>query len=138
MPEKIGIYVCHCGSNIAGTVDVEDVAKWAGENLKDVAVAVDYRFMCSSLGQQMMGGDIKTKGLTRVIVAACSPSLHEKTFRRACKNAGLNPYLFQMVNLREHVAWVHRDKVAATLKAKSLVAAGAARVALQQPLEPTY
>jgi len=138
MPEKIGIYVCHCGSNIAGTVDVEDVARWAGENLEDVAVSRDYRFMCSSLGQQMIEEDIKQQGLTRVIVAACSPSLHEKTFRRACKNAGLNPYLFQMVNLREHVAWVHRDKVAATAKAKALVAAGAARVKHQQPLEPAH
>ncbi len=96
MAEKVGVYVCHCGSNIAGTVDVEDVAKWAGENLKDVAVARDYKFMCSSLGQAMIEEDIKKQKLTRVVVAACSPHLHEKTFRRACQNAGMNPYLFEM------------------------------------------
>jgi heterodisulfide reductase subunit A len=136
MAEKVGIYVCHCGSNIAGTVDVEDVAKWAGENLKDVAVSRDYKFMCSSLGQQMIEDDIKKEGLTRVVVGACSPHLHEKTFRRACSNAGLNPYLCQMTNLREHVSWVHTDRVLATQKAKALVAAAAGRVKQQLPLEP--
>ncbi|MBN2293686.1 MAG: hypothetical protein JXM70_14755, partial [Pirellulales bacterium] len=119
MPERIGIYVCHCGSNIAGIVDVEQVAGWAGENLEDVVVSRDYRFMCSSLGQQMIQEDIKKERLTRVVIAACSPNLHEKTFRRACEGAGLNPYLFQMVNLREHVAWVHSDKAVATEKAKA-------------------
>ena len=138
MAEKVGIYVCHCGSNIAGTVDVEDVAKWAGENIKDVVVSKDYKFMCSSLGQQMIEDDIKEKGLTRVVVAACSPHLHEKTFRRACENAGLNPYLCQMTNLREHVAWVCNDKAVGTPKAKALVAASAERVKLQQPLEPMF
>ena len=136
MAEKVGIYVCHCGSNIAGTVDVEDVAKWAGQNIKDVAVSRDYKFMCSSLGQQMIEDDIKKEGLTRVVVGACSPHLHEKTFRRACSNAGLNPYLCQMTNLREHVSWVHTDRVLATQKAKALVAAAAARVKHQEPLEP--
>ncbi len=89
MAEKIGIYVCHCGSNIAGTIDVEDVARWAGKNIKDVAVAKDYKFMCSSLGQQMIEDDIKNEGLTGVVVAACSPHLHEKTFRNACKRRRL-------------------------------------------------
>ena len=138
MAEKVGIYVCHCGSNIAGTVDVAEVAKWAGENIKDVVVAKDYKFMCSSLGQQMIEDDIKEKGLTRVVVAACSPHLHEKTFRRACENAGMNPYLCQMTNLREHVAWVCTDKAVGTKKAKALVSASAERVKLQQPLEPMY
>jgi heterodisulfide reductase subunit A len=136
MAEKVGIYVCHCGSNIAGMVDVEEVAKWAGENLRDVAISRDYKFMCSSLGQQMIEEDIKKEKLTRVVVAACSPHLHEKTFRRACSNAGLNPYLCQMTNLREHVSWVSVDKAAATVKAKALVAASAERVKYQQPLEP--
>ncbi|HOA74776.1 MAG TPA: CoB--CoM heterodisulfide reductase iron-sulfur subunit A family protein [Phycisphaerae bacterium] len=135
MAEKVGVYICHCGSNIAGTVDCEAVAKWAGENVADVAVARDYKFMCSSLGQAMIEEDIKTKGLTRVVVAACSPHLHEKTFRRACTNAGLNPYLFQMCNIREHVSWVHTDKAAATEKAKSLVSAAVHRVKMQEPLE---
>lgn len=136
MAEKVGIYVCHCGSNIAGMVDVEEVAKWAGENLRDVAISRDYKFMCSSLGQQLIEEDIKKEKLTRVVVAACSPHLHEKTFRRACSNAGLNPYLCQMTNLREHVSWVSVDKAAATVKAKALVAASTERVKFQQPLEP--
>lgn len=136
MAEKVGVYVCHCGSNIAGMVDVEDVARWAGQNLKDVAVARDYKFMCSSLGQQMIEDDIKKEGLTRVVVAACSPHLHEKTFRRACENAGLNAFLCQMTNVREHVSWVALDKSAATLKAKALVSAAVERVKYQEPLQP--
>ncbi len=138
MAEKVGVYVCHCGSNIAGKVDVEDVAKWTGENVKDVVVSRDYKFMCSALGQQLVEEDIKKEGLTRVVVAACSPHLHEKTFRRACSNAGLNPYLMEMTNIREHCSWVHSDKAAATEKAKALVAAAAERVKFQEPLEPSY
>ena len=138
MAEKIGIYVCHCGSNIAGMVDVEEVAKWAGKNIKDVAVSRDYKFMCSSLGQQMIEDDIKKEGLTRVVVAACSPHLHEKTFRRACQNAGLNPYLCQMTNVREHVSWVTKSKEAGTEKVKALVAAAAERVKYQEPLEKMF
>lgn len=138
MAERVGVYVCHCGSNIAGTVDVEEVARWAGANLKDVAVARDYKFMCSSLGQSMIEEDIKKLGLTRVVVAACSPHLHEKTFRRACENAGLNPYLCQMTNIREHVSWVSRDREKATEKAKALVAAAVERVKRQEPLEPFF
>lgn len=136
MPEKIGIYVCHCGSNIAGTVDVEQVAAWAGQNIADVAVARDYKFMCSALGQQLIQEDIRSRGLTRVVVAACSPLLHEKTFRKACADAGLNPYLFQMANIREQVSWVTEDKAAATQKAKALVSAAAQRVKHHQPLKP--
>ena len=138
MSEKIGIYICHCGSNIAGTVDVEEVARWAGKNVQDVVVSRDYKFMCSSLGQSLIEEDIKKEGLTRVVVAACSPHLHEKTFRRACENAGLNPYLLQMTNIREHCSWVHIDKKAATEKTKALVAAAAGRVRHQQPLERMY
>ena len=138
MAEKVGIYVCHCGSNIAGTVDCEAVAQWAREHVKDVAVARDYKFMCSSLGQQLIEDDIKKEGLTRVVVAACSPHLHEKTFRRACQNAGLNPYLCQMTNVREHVSWVNSDKAAGTEKVKALVSAASARATHQQPLERMY
>jgi len=138
MAEKIGVYVCHCGSNIAGKVDVEEVAKWAGKNCADVCVSRDYKFMCSSLGQAMIEEDIKKEGLTRVVVAACSPHLHEKTFRRACSNAGLNPYLMDMTNIREHCSWVHKDRAAATEKTKALVAAAVGRVKYQQPLEPFY
>ena len=116
--ERIGVYVCHCGSNIAGTVDVEEVARWAGEELKDSGVVVsrDYKFMCSSLGQELIEADIKEKGLTRVVVAACSPHLHEQTFRTASARAGLNPYLCDLVSIREQVSWVHTDKQAATEK----------------------
>ncbi|MCY2994169.1 MAG: CoB--CoM heterodisulfide reductase iron-sulfur subunit A family protein [Planctomycetota bacterium] len=138
MTEKIGIYVCHCGSNISGKVDVEEVAKWAAEHIQGVAVSRDYKFMCSSLGQSMIEADIKKEGLTRVVVAACSPHLHEKTFRRACSNAGLNPYLFEMANVREHCSWVHKDRAAATEKCKALVSAAAERVKFQEPLEPSY
>jgi heterodisulfide reductase subunit A len=138
MTEKIGVYVCHCGTNIAGTVDVEGVAKWAAEKLQHsgVVVARDYKFMCSSLGQELIEKDIKELGLTRVVVAACSPHLHERTFRTACKNAGLNPYLCELVSIREQVSWVHTDKVAATEKAKAIISGGVERVIWQEPLEP--
>ena len=138
MSEKIGVYVCHCGSNIAGTVDVVDVAKWAAEKLhhRGVVIARDYKFMCSSLGQELIEKDIKELGLTRVVVAACSPHLHEKTFRNACKRAGLNPYLCELVSIREQVSWVHTDKVAATAKAKAVVSGGIERVAYHAALEP--
>ncbi len=138
MAEKVGVYVCHCGSNIAGTVDCEEVARWAGASLDDVVVAKDYKFMCSSLGQAMIEEDIKKDGLTRVVVAACSPHLHEKTFRRACSNAGMNPYLCQMTNIREHCSWVSSDRLQATAKSKALVSAAVERVKQQEPLEPMY
>jgi len=136
--EKIGVYVCHCGSNIAGTVDVEDVSKWAAERLKDrgVVVARDYKFMCSSLGQELIEKDIKELGLTRVVVAACSPHLHEKTFRTACNRAGLNPYLCELVSIREQDSWVHTDRAAATEKAKAIVSGGVERVIWHEPLQP--
>lgn len=136
MAEKVGVYVCHCGSNIANKVDCEGVAQWAC-TLDNVAVAKDYKFMCSSLGQAMIEEDIKEQGLTRVVVSACSPHLHEKTFRRACSNAGLNPYLMQMVNIREHVSWITEDKAQGTEKAKALIAAAVRRVIHQEPLEPS-
>ena len=136
--ERVGVYVCHCGTNIAGVVDVEDVAVWAKEELGDEGVVVsrDYKFMCSSLGQEMIENDIKEEGLTRVVVAACSPHLHEQTFRTACGRAGLNPYLSELVSIREQVSWVHTDKKAATEKAKAVVASGIERVIENEPLEP--
>jgi heterodisulfide reductase subunit A len=134
--ERVGVYVCHCGSNIAAVVDVEEVARWAGANLDGVVVSRDYKFLCSSLGQTMIRDDVKEHGLTRVVVAACSPHLHEKTFRRACSNAGLNPFLLQMANIREHVSWVTKHKETATDKVKSLVAGAVERVKYHQPLEP--
>ncbi len=136
--EKVGVYVCHCGSNIASKVDVAEVASWAGTSLSDVEVARDNRFMCSALGQDLIKDDIQESGLTRVVIAACSPHLHERTFRRACSAAGLNPYLMQMTNLREQVAWVTADNAAATAKSKALVAGAVERVKLQQPLEVSH
>jgi heterodisulfide reductase subunit A2 len=135
--ERVGVYVCHCGSNIAGTVDVVDVAKWAEEKLKHQGVVVsrEYKFMCSSLGQELIEKDIKELGLTRVVVAACSPHLHEKTFRTAAKNAGLNPYLCELASIREQVSWVHTDKAVATQKAKAVVAGAVSRVIENVPLE---
>jgi heterodisulfide reductase subunit A len=138
--ERIGVYVCHCGTNIAGVVDVKDVALWAKEKLgpEGVVIARDYEFMCSSLGQELIEQDIEQEGLTRVVVAACSPHLHEATFRGACERSGLNPYLCELVSIREQVSWVHSDKAAATAKAKGMVAGGVLRVAENQQLEPLH
>ncbi|MCX7840467.1 MAG: FAD-dependent oxidoreductase [Anaerolineae bacterium] len=140
MTERIGVYVCHCGSNIAGMVDVADVAKWAGEKLatRGVVVSRDYKFMCSSTGQEIIQKDIKDLGLTRVVVAACSPHLHEKTFRGACEQAGMNPYLCELVSIREHVSWVHTVKALANAKAKALIAGAVERVIYHEPLEPLH
>jgi heterodisulfide reductase subunit A len=137
MSEKVGVYICHCGSNIAGVVDVEAVSQWAGEELENVVVSRDYKFMCSSLGQELVEEDIKNEGLTRVVVAACSPHLHEKTFRRACSNAGLNPYLCHMASIREQVSWVVEDNEVATEKAKAMIAGAVNRVQLHEELEPS-
>jgi heterodisulfide reductase subunit A2 len=131
---KIGVYICHCGSNIAGAVDVAKVTEHA-RSLPYVATARDYKFMCSDPGQDIIKNDIKEKGLNRVVVASCSPRLHEPTFRRALAAAGLNPYLLEMANIREQCAWVHTDKDKATEKAISLVTAAVRRVFLHEPLE---
>jgi heterodisulfide reductase subunit A len=131
---RIGVYVCHCGTNIAKVVDVGVVSAFAGEQTNVVA-ARNYRFMCSDPGQEIIQNDIRGLGLNRVVVAACSPLMHEPTFRKAVEKAGLNRYLLQMANIREQVSWVTTDGTAATAKAKALVNAAIRRVALQQPLE---
>ncbi len=127
MANRIGVYVCHCGTNIAGKVNPEAVAGFAG-TLRNVAVARDYKFMCSDPGQDMIINDIRTMGLNRVVVASCSPRLHEKTFRNACLRGGLNPYLFHMTCIREHCSWVTKDPDEATAKAMHLVAGAVDRV----------
>jgi len=132
--EKVGVYICHCGSNIAGIIDVEGVAKWAEGNA-NVEVSRENQFMCSSTGQELIENDIKEIGLTRVVVASCSPHMHEKTFREATERGGLNPYLFEMANIREHGSWATNDKEAATQKAKSLINAAVERVVHHQPLD---
>jgi heterodisulfide reductase subunit A len=134
MSERVGVYVCHCGTNIAGTVDVEDVIHWTSEQ-PQVEIARDYKFMCSSLGQELVEKDIQEHGLTRVVVAACSPHMHEKTFRGAAQRAGLNPFLFEMANIRELNSWVTDDEWAATQKAKALIRGAVERVVHHRPLE---
>jgi heterodisulfide reductase subunit A len=134
MEPKIGVYVCHCGANIASTVDVAQVTEYA-RGLPSVVVARDYKFMCSDPGQDLIKNDIKEMGLDRVVVASCSPRLHEPTFRRTVASAGLNPYLFEMANIREQCAWVHEDKEKATEKAKALVNAAVRRIFYHEALE---
>jgi heterodisulfide reductase subunit A len=132
---NIGVYVCHCGINIAGVVDVEKVAEYA-KSLPDVVIARHYTYMCSEPGQHMIQQDIKKHNLDRIVIATCSPTMHEGTFRRAITHAGLNPYLLEIVNLREQVSWAHTDEPEkATEKAKDLVRMGLARVRLLEPLE---
>ncbi len=126
MSTKIGVYVCHCGTNISGKVNVGEVTAFA-RTLPDVAVAREYKFMCSDPGQILIQEDIRTLGLERVVVASCSPLMHEPTFRGACERADLNRYLFQMANIREHCSWVTVDPSAATDKAKALIAAAVAK-----------
>jgi len=132
--KRVGVYICHCGSNIAGTVDCEKVTEFA-QGLDNVVIARDYKYMCSEPGQNLIKDDIKEQGLNRVVVASCSPRMHEPTFRRACQDAGLNQYLFEMANIREHCSWVHEDKEKATEKAKALVSAAVRRVLYHEPLE---
>jgi len=136
MPERIGFYICHCGINIAYRVRVEEVAEYVA-TLPNVAVSRDYLFMCSDPGQELIENDIREQNLTRVVVASCSPRMHEKTFQAACQRAGLNPYrAFHMVSVREQVSWVTEDEEAATRKAKTLAGAGVLRVVNQHDLTP--
>jgi len=134
-PDKVGVYICHCGGNISDVVDVERVTE-AAAKLPGVAVAREYVFMCSDPGQTLMDNDIREMGLDAVVVAACSPSLHELTFRRTLARAGLNPYRFEPANIREQVSWCHsHDPEGATAKAIRLVAAAVAKARLLEPLD---
>jgi heterodisulfide reductase subunit A len=124
---RIGVYVCHCGLNIAGVVDCEAVAEYA-KGLPDVVISQSDAYLCSEPGQNLIKKDIEENGLNRIVVASCSPRLHEPTFRHCLSEAGLNPYLLEMANLREQCSWVHaQDHDAATLKAKDLVRSAVAR-----------
>jgi heterodisulfide reductase subunit A2 len=126
MSTKIGVYVCHCGTNISGKVDVEQVTEFA-KTLPDVAIARNNKFMCSDPGQILIEDDIKNLGLERIVVASCSPLMHEPTFRGACERANVNRYMFEMANIREHCSWVTVDPTAATDKAKALVSGAVAK-----------
>jgi len=116
---RIGVFVCHCGTNIAGKVNITDVVKFAS-TLDNVIVAEEYKFMCSDPGQELIKKNIHEHNLTRVVVASCSPLMHEPTFRGVTAEGGLNPFYFQMSNIREHVSWVTQDPEKATKKAKAL------------------
>jgi heterodisulfide reductase subunit A-like polyferredoxin len=132
---KIGVYVCHCGLNIAQTVDCEKVAAVAGE-LENVTVSKDIAYACSEPGQQDIKDDILEMGLDRVVVASCSPRLHEPTFKQMLQSAGINPYLMEMANLREQCSWVHmQEPEAATEKALDLVRMAVSRIRLLEPLK---
>lgn len=132
---RIGVYVCHCGINIGGVVDVPAVAEYA-KTLPNVVLAKDYKYYCSDPGQQVIQEDIKEHNLNRIVVAACSPRLHEPTFRRCVREAGLNQFLFEFANLREHDSWVHMgEPEAATEKAKDLTRMAIAKARLLEPLE---
>ena len=138
-PEKevarVGVYVCHCGLNIAKTVDCEKVAAFA-EGLENVTVSKDIAYACSEPGQQEIKDDILGHGLDRVVVASCSPRLHEPTFRQMLQSVDINPYLMEMANLREQCSWVHmQEPEAATQKAMDLVRMAVSRIRLLEPLK---
>jgi heterodisulfide reductase subunit A2 len=132
---RIGVFICHCGENIGATVDCEKVAKTVA-SMQGVVHSVDYKYMCSDPGQNLIRQAIKEKNLTGVVVAACSPRMHEPTFRRACAESGLNPYLCEMANLREHCSWVHAKGDATTDKAVDLVSMLVEKVKRNKPLHP--
>jgi heterodisulfide reductase subunit A len=132
---RIGVYVCHCGSNIAQTVNCPKVSETASI-LEDVVISKHIAYACSEPGQQEIRDDIHEHGLERIVVASCSPRLHEPTFRQMMQSAGLNPYLLEMANLREQCSWVHLNEPdAATQKAEDLVKMAVSRARLLQPLE---
>ena len=132
---RIGVYVCHCGMNIAQTVDCDGVAASIA-GLPDVAVAKGVAYACSEPGQREIRNDVVEHGLNRIVVGSCSPRLHEPTFRQMLVTSGLNPYLLEMANLREQCSWVHmKDQAAATAKAHDLVKMAVARARSLEPLE---
>jgi len=131
---RIGVFVCECGINISSTVDCDEVTEWA-KTLPDVVFSIKNRYTCSEPGQQEIKRYIKEVNLNRVVVASCTPRMHEPTFRRCCADAGLNPYLFEMANIREQCSWVHSDRGEATKKAKDTVKIAVAKARLLEPQE---
>ncbi|MBQ8292015.1 MAG: CoB--CoM heterodisulfide reductase iron-sulfur subunit A family protein, partial [Clostridia bacterium] len=131
--QRIGVFICWCGSNIAATVDVEKVAQVI-KNEPGVVYATNYQYMCSENGQQLIKQAIKEHNLTGIVVGACSPRMHEATFRKAAEAAGLNPYMVEIANIREHCSWIHKDMEEATEKAVVLVRTAIAKVKLNAPL----
>lgn len=134
MKKRVGVFVCQCGTNIASVVDTEQVAEMA-KTLPGVIFSTTYKYMCSDPGQELIRTAIKEHNLEQIVVASCSPRMHEKTFRKAVEAGGINGYMYEMVNIREQVSWVHHDKDEATLKAFDLVKMGVAKVLRNQPLQ---
>jgi heterodisulfide reductase subunit A2 len=133
--KKIGVYICHCGTNIAATVDCNELVQFSG-TLPGVKVARDYRYLCSDPGQDLIKKDIRELSIGRVVIAACSPRMHEMTFRNVISSEGLNPYFLNIANIREQCSWVHKDREQATQKAKQILRAAVARVLRQEALTP--
>mgnify|MGYP000799532016 FL=1 len=131
--QRIGVFVCWCGSNIAATVDVERVSQALAKE-PGVVFSTNYQYMCSQTGQQMIQEKIHEYGLTGVVICSCSPRMHEQTFRKTCEKAGLNPYMVEIANIREQCSWIHNDKEAGTEKAIILARAAIAKVHLNAPL----
>ena len=131
---KIGVFVCHCGINIGATVDVEKLTKFAS-GLKDVVVSKDYKYMCSDLGAKLIKDSIKKYNLDGVVIASCSPRMHEQTFRGVVKDGGVNPFKMEIANIREQCSWVHEDKERATEKAKALIRASVEKAKWLESLE---
>ena len=131
--QRIGVFVCHCGTNIAGTVDVKTVAEMLGKE-PGVVFSTDYQYMCSEAGQTLIQDAIKEHNLGGVVICSCSPRMHEQTFRKACAKAGLNPYMVEVANIREQCSWIHKDVAEGTEKAVILGRAAIAKVHLNAPL----
>lgn len=131
--QRIGVFVCHCGTNIAATVDVKAVAEALGHE-PGVVISREYQYMCSESGQNLVKDAIKEHNLSGVVICSCSPRMHENTFRKAAAAAGLNPYLVEIANIREQCSWIHKDIATATEKAVILGRAAIAKVHLNAPL----
>jgi heterodisulfide reductase subunit A len=134
MKKRVGVFVCECGTNIAATVDTVRVAEYA-KSLPGVVYATNYKYMCSDPGQELIRTAIKEQDLEQVVVASCSPRMHEKTFRKATASGGLNPFMMEMVNIREQNSWVHHDREQATNKAEDLVKMAVSKALRNKPLE---
>jgi len=131
---RIGVYICECGPNIKEAIDVNEIAEFA-QGLENVVLTKPFHLLCSEEGKTLIGKDIKEYQLTNIVLAACSPKEHEITFRKVLRNAGLNPFMLQIANIREQCAWVIKDRALATQKAKAMIAAAVKRVAYHEPLE---
>jgi heterodisulfide reductase subunit A len=132
--KRVGVFVCDCGTNIASVVDTEKVAA-AARQFPGVVFATTYKYMCSDPGQELVRNAIKEQELEQVVIASCSPRMHEKTFRKAVEDGGINAYMFEMVNIREQDSWVHHDREQATQKAIALVRMAVSKVLRNQPLQ---